>query len=82
MHLIEHLGGRGRRISEFEVILVYKVSSRTARDTQRNPVSKNKNKNKNKKQTNQTKPNMELHIALVSFYLSSDGLSAIVPRMT
>jgi hypothetical protein len=34
------LGGRGRRISEFEASLVYKVSSRTARATQRNPVSK------------------------------------------
>jgi hypothetical protein len=27
------LGGRGRRISEFEASLVYKVSSRTARAT-------------------------------------------------
>jgi hypothetical protein len=36
------LGGRGRQISEFEVSLVYKVSSRTARATQRNPVLKNK----------------------------------------
>jgi hypothetical protein len=36
------LGGRGRRVSEFKVILVYKVSSRTARATQRNPVSKKK----------------------------------------
>jgi hypothetical protein len=35
------LGGRGRRISEFEASLVYSVSSRTARATQRNPVSKN-----------------------------------------
>jgi hypothetical protein len=35
------LGGRGRRISEFEASLVYRVSSRTARATQRNPVSKN-----------------------------------------
>jgi hypothetical protein len=43
------LGGRGRRISEFEVSLVYRVSSRTARATQRNPVSKNKNKNKKNK---------------------------------
>jgi hypothetical protein len=40
------LGGRGRWISEFEASLVYKVSSRTARAIQRNPVSKNKNKNK------------------------------------
>jgi hypothetical protein len=43
------LGGRGRQISEFEAILVYRVSSRTARAAQRNPVSK---KTKNKKQTN------------------------------
>jgi hypothetical protein len=42
------LGGRGRWISEFQASLVYRVSSRTARVTQRNPVSKNKNKNKNK----------------------------------
>jgi hypothetical protein len=32
------LGGRGRWISEFEASLVYRVSSRTARATQRNPV--------------------------------------------
>jgi hypothetical protein len=37
-----HLGGRGRRISEFEARLVYRVSSRTARAIQRNPVSKKK----------------------------------------
>jgi hypothetical protein len=34
------LGGRGRQISEFKASLVYKVSSRTARAIQRNPVSK------------------------------------------
>jgi hypothetical protein len=34
------LGGRGRWISEFKVSLVYRVSSRTARAIQRNPVSK------------------------------------------
>ena len=33
------LGGRGMGISVFEAILVYRVSSRTARATQRNPVS-------------------------------------------
>jgi hypothetical protein len=32
------LGGRGRQISEFEVSLVYRVSSRTTRDIQINPV--------------------------------------------
>jgi hypothetical protein len=46
------LGGRGRRISEFEASLVYKVSSRTARATQRNPVSTKQNKTKQ----NKTKP--------------------------
>jgi hypothetical protein len=39
--LIQHSGGRGRQISEFEASLVYKVSSRSARAIQRNPVSKN-----------------------------------------
>jgi hypothetical protein len=48
------LGGRGRRISEFKASLVYKVSSRTARATQKNPVSKNK-KTKNKKTKKQKK---------------------------
>jgi hypothetical protein len=37
----QHLGGKGRWISEFQASLVYRVSSRTARATQRNPVSKN-----------------------------------------
>jgi hypothetical protein len=50
------LGGKGRQISEFEASLVYKVSSRTARATQRNPVLKNKNKTKQKnQQTNKQK---------------------------
>jgi hypothetical protein len=43
------LGGRGRWISEFKASLVYKVSSRTARAAQRNPVSKNKQTNKQTK---------------------------------
>jgi hypothetical protein len=43
------LGGRGRWISEFEASLVYKVSARTARATQRNPVSKKNKKTKKKK---------------------------------
>jgi hypothetical protein len=48
------LGGRGRQISEFKASLVYRVSSRTARATQRNTVSKSKQKQQNKP-TNQTK---------------------------
>jgi hypothetical protein len=48
----QHSGGRGRWISEFsefEAILVYRVSSRMARDTQRNPVSTSRKKKKKKK---------------------------------
>ena len=43
------MGGRGKRISEFEASLVYKVGSRTAKAIQRNPVSKNKKTKKTKK---------------------------------
>ena len=45
------MGGRGRRISEFEVSLVY----RTARATQRKPVSNKTKQNKTKQ--NKTKQN-------------------------
>jgi hypothetical protein len=54
------LGSRSRRISEFEAsLVVYRVSSRTARATQRNPVSENKtkqNKTKQNKTKQKTKP--------------------------
>jgi hypothetical protein len=43
------LGGRGRWISEFEASLVYRVSSRTAMATQRNPVSKKRKKKQKRK---------------------------------
>jgi hypothetical protein len=42
------LGGGGSQISEIEASLVYKVSSRTARAIQRNPVWKNQKKKKKK----------------------------------
>jgi hypothetical protein len=45
-HVFNPSGGRGRQISEFEASLVYKVSSRTARTIQKNPVSKNQKKKK------------------------------------
>jgi hypothetical protein len=38
------LGGRDRRISEFEASLVYKVSSRTARATEKPCLEKKKKK--------------------------------------
>jgi hypothetical protein len=44
------LGGRGRQISEFEASLVYKVSSRTARDRYtEKPCLKKTNKTKQTK---------------------------------
>jgi hypothetical protein len=42
------LGGRDRWVSEFEASLVYRVSSRTARAKQRDPVSEKKEKRKKK----------------------------------
>jgi hypothetical protein len=47
--LIPALGGRGKQISEFEASLVYRVSSRIARATQRNPVSEKKKKKEKKR---------------------------------
>jgi hypothetical protein len=44
------LGGRGRQISEFKTSLVYRVNSRTAKATQRNPVSKKKTRKRKKKE--------------------------------
>jgi uncharacterized protein (DUF2252 family) len=55
--VVAHLGGRGRWISEFEASLVYRVSSRTARATQRNPVSK-----KQKQKTKNIRAKMLVHI--------------------
>jgi hypothetical protein len=49
------LGGRGRQISEFEASLVYRVSSRTAKATQRNPVLIKQTNKQKTKQTNKQK---------------------------
>jgi hypothetical protein len=46
------LGGRGRRISEFEASLVYRVSFRTARATEKPCLEKPKNKTKTKNNNN------------------------------
>jgi hypothetical protein len=69
------LGGRGRRISEFEASLVYRVSSRTDRATQRNPVSENKKQNK-KKQTTEKKKREEKrkYLRVRSFSFHSAGV--------
>jgi ribosomal protein L12E/L44/L45/RPP1/RPP2 len=44
------LGGRGRRISEFKASLVYRVSSRTARATEKPCLEKNQKKKKKKEE--------------------------------
>jgi hypothetical protein len=59
----QHLGGRGRQISEFEASLVYRVSSRIARATQRNPVLKKKKRKEQK--------------AVWDWYLLAKGKSAV-----
>jgi hypothetical protein len=71
------LGGRGRRTSEFKASLVYKVSSRTARAIQRNPVlEKNKKqKTKNKKQKKKERER-ELLSLLYRFFMALWPLSS------
>jgi hypothetical protein len=49
------LGGRGRQISEFEARLVYRVSSRTARATQRKTLSRKTKTNKKQEKPTTTK---------------------------
>jgi hypothetical protein len=49
------LGGRGRQISELEASLVYRVSSKTDRATQRNPVLKKQKTKKQKTKKQKTK---------------------------
>jgi hypothetical protein len=56
----QHSGGRGTRISEFRASLVYRVSSRTARDTQRNPVSKKPKKKQKQNLQQQNAKALEL----------------------
>jgi hypothetical protein len=71
------LGGRGRRVSEFEASLVYKVSSRTARATQRNPASKNKKKKNKKQKTNKqtNKQKDSAHDKITSELRKHEGLA-------
>jgi hypothetical protein len=78
------LGGRGRRISEFEASLVYKVSSRTARAIQRNPVSERKKEKEERERRKREKKEREKrsfcgskHIALQAW--GPEALS-LIPR--
>jgi hypothetical protein len=67
------LGGRDRQISEFEASLVYRVSSRTARATQRNPVSKNKKQNKTKIQKKKKERKSNLSVITLPIHLKAHG---------
>jgi hypothetical protein len=55
MPLISVQEGRGRWISEFKAILVYRASFRIARNTQRNPVLKRKEKKRKEKKRKEKK---------------------------
>jgi hypothetical protein len=61
------LGGRGRWISEFEATLVYKESSRTAKATQRNPVSEKKEKKIKKKKKEMKLSEFSALCSLINF---------------
>jgi murein tripeptide amidase MpaA len=83
------LGGRGRWISEFDASLIYRVSYRTARATQRNPVSKKpkqKTKNKNKNKKMKQKKNKEklkiIHFKNVWFIVYSELLFCFLHSST
>jgi hypothetical protein len=56
------LGGRGRHISEFEASLAYRVSSRTARAIQRNPVLKKQTPPPTKKEEEESIECIKLYI--------------------
>jgi hypothetical protein len=65
------LGGRGRRISEFEASLVYKVSSRTARAIQRNPVSNKQTKKECGRVTGNVLTLTEIHLDEILLKISN-----------
>jgi hypothetical protein len=73
------LGGRGRRISEFKARLVYRVSSRTARATQRNPVSKKKKKKKKKGEREKERKRNKIVIILYSYPVGMYIITLISP---
>jgi hypothetical protein len=68
--LIPALRRQRQAISEFKASLVYRMSSRTARAIQRNPVSKNqKKKKRKKKKQNKTKQKKRVALVIVSVCL-------------
>jgi hypothetical protein len=57
--------GRGRWISEFEASLVFKVSSRTARAIQRNPISKKQKEKQKQNKQSKAKQNKTKQLVLL-----------------
>jgi hypothetical protein len=58
--------GRGRQISKFEASLVYRMSFRTARATQRNSGSKNQNQPNNPPPKKKTQTNKKTLPAIIA----------------
>jgi hypothetical protein len=76
------LGGRDRRILEFDGSLIYKVSSRTARTIQRNPVlkkAKKKKKEKKKKKKRLLTLSMGLGVSQLFSMVSDSGSCSDYP---
>jgi hypothetical protein len=73
------LGGRGRQISEFQASLVYGVSSRTVRATQRNLVSEKRKRKKKKKKEKNNNNNKNPQTTLSSFYYFSKNRKPYKP---
>jgi hypothetical protein len=71
------LGGRGRWISEFEASLVYRVSSRIARDTERNPVSKNQKKKRGCTHLQPQQRQKQVHKFKTSLFLGVSGKTGL-----
>jgi hypothetical protein len=72
----QHLGVRGSWISEFKASLVYRVSSRTAKATQRNPVLKKKS-NYRKKERHESSRSVS---GIVENWISHDNRKEIFTK--
>jgi hypothetical protein len=64
------LGGRGRQIFEFKASLVNRVSFRTVRVIQRNPVSKTKQNKEKERKKKEKKRESSLDMLLLCGYLA------------
>jgi hypothetical protein len=65
------LRGRGGQIAKFKSSLVYRVSSRTARAIQRNPILKNQKERKKKKKARSKAYFFSFKRAIISYGMHS-----------